>query len=70
MWSWWQRDMVIANFFDSSTNQFVAIAAAEKLAAFDLENYFRSRVARADTPAFDRTISRAGGVPPREGDER
>jgi hypothetical protein len=45
-----------------SINQFVAMAAAEKLAALDAEDYFRSRV--------DRIMSRAGGEPPREGDER
>jgi hypothetical protein len=53
----------------SSINQFVAVAAAEKLAALDAEDYFRSRVARADLAAFDRIMSRAGGEPPREGDE-
>jgi hypothetical protein len=54
----------------TSINQFVAMAAAEKLAALDAEDYFRSRVARADLAAFDRIMSRAGGEPPREGDER
>jgi hypothetical protein len=52
----------------TSINQFVAMAAAEKLAALDAEDYFRSRVARADLAAFDRIMSRAGGEPPREGD--
>jgi hypothetical protein len=52
-----------------SLNQFVAMAAAEKLAAIDTEDYFRSRVARADLAAFDRIMSRAGGEPAREGDE-
>jgi hypothetical protein len=32
----------------TSINQFVAMAAAEKLAVLDAEDYFRSRVARAD----------------------
>ena len=54
----------------TSIDQFVAMAAAEKLAALDSEDYFRSRVARADLAAFDRIMSRAGGEPPREGDER
>ncbi|MGA8514337.1 MAG: hypothetical protein WB821_06150 [Burkholderiaceae bacterium] len=53
----------------TSINQFVAMAAAEKLAAIDTEDYFRSRVARADLAAFDRIMSRAGGQAPREGDE-
>lgn len=51
-------------------NQFVAMAATEKLAALDAEDYFRSRVARADLAAFDLIMSRAGGEPPRQGDQR
>ena len=62
--------MLTANFSDTSINQFAATAADEKLAAFDSEDYFRSRVARADLAAFDRIMSRAGGEPPREEDER
>ncbi len=46
------------------------MAVAEKLAALDTEDYFRRRVAHADLAAFDRIMSRAGGEPPREGDER
>ena len=42
-------------------NQFVAMAAAEKLAALDAEDYFCSHVARADLAVFDRIVSRAGG---------
>lgn len=53
-----------------SVNQFVAMAAAEKLAAIDTEDYFRSRIARADLAAFDLIMARAGGEAPREGDER
>ncbi|MBC7648695.1 MAG: toxin-antitoxin system HicB family antitoxin [Vitreoscilla sp.] len=51
-------------------NQFVAMTAAEKLAALDAEDYFRSRIARVDLADFDRIMSRPGGEPPREGDER
>ena len=39
----------------TSINQFVAMAAAEKLAAIDAEDYFRSRIARADLAAFDKS---------------
>ena len=60
----------VSNRGGTSINQFVATAAAEKLAALDAEDYFRSRVARADLAAFDRIMSRAGGEAPREGDER
>ena len=54
----------------TSINQFVAMAAAEKLAVLDTEDYFRNRVERADLQAFDRIMARTGGQPPREGDER
>ena len=53
-----------------SINQFVAMAAAEKLAALEAEDYFFTHVARASLSAFDRIMSRAGGEPPREGDEQ
>ena len=43
------------------------MAAVEKLAALDAEDYIRSRVARADLATFDRIMSRAGGELPREG---
>ena len=62
--------MLTANFSDMSINQFAAMAAAEKLAALDAEDYFRSRVSRADLAAFDRIMSRAGDELPREGDKR
>ena len=54
----------------TSINQFVAMAAAEKLAVLDTQDYFRSRVERADLQAFDRIMARARGQSPREGDER
>ena len=54
----------------TSINQFVVMAAAEKLAVLDTQDYFRSRVERADLQAFDRIMARTGGQPPREGDER
>ena len=50
-------------------NQFVAMAAVEKLAALDAENYSRSRFARADLAAFDCIIFRAGDKLLREGDK-
>jgi hypothetical protein len=54
----------------TSVNQFVAMAAAEKLATLEAEDFFRSRIASADLAAFDRIMARSGGQPPREGDER
>ena len=52
-----------------SINQFVSIAAAEKLAIMQAETYFAERIAKADMAAFDRVVQRQGGQPPREGDE-
>ena len=52
-----------------SINQFVSIAAAEKLAIMQAETYFAERIAKADMAAFDRMMQRDGGEPPREGDE-
>ena len=52
-----------------SINQFVSIAAAEKLAIMQAETYFAERIAKADMAAFDRVMQRGGGEPPREGDE-
>lgn len=54
----------------TSVNQFVAMAAAEKLATLEAEDFFRSRIESADLAAFDRIMARAGGAIPREGDER
>ena len=52
-----------------SINQFVSIAAAEKLAIMQAETYFAERIAKADMAAFDRLMDRNGGEPPRDGDE-
>jgi hypothetical protein len=53
-----------------SMNQFVATAVAEKLAALQTASYFADRRQRADLAAFRKLLRRAGGAPPREGDER
>lgn len=53
----------------SSLNQFVASAVAEKVGAMRTAAFFEERRARADWGAFDRLMARAGGEPPREGDE-
>ena len=53
-----------------SLNQFVATAVAEKLSAMNTAAFFAERVQRADMAEFRRILSRAGGKPPRSGDER
>jgi hypothetical protein len=52
-----------------SLNQFVATAVAEKVAVLRTASYFAERKGRADWEAFERLMTRAGGEPPRKGDE-
>lgn len=52
----------------TSMNQFLVIAAAEKIAAMESENFFAERRARADDEAFLRILNRKGGEPPRPED--
>ncbi len=53
----------------TSLNQFVATAVAEKVAALRTLSYFADRRNRANWAAFDELMTRAGGEPPRFGDE-
>ena len=53
-----------------SMNQLVATAVAEKLASMRTAAFFEERRRRADLPAFRAILTRAGGVPPGQGDER
>ena len=59
----------VAKADGTSVNQFVATAVAEKLAAMNTAAFFAERRERADFAAFDRILKRAGGEPPRPGDE-
>lgn len=52
-----------------SLNQFIGTALAEKVSALRAEAVLRERARRADRARFDEVMSRAGGTPPREGDE-
>jgi uncharacterized protein (DUF1778 family) len=58
----------IAKRDGTSLNQFLVIAAAEKIAAMETENFFAERRARADDAAFLRILNRKGGEPPRPED--
>ncbi len=55
---------------NTTINQFINVAVAEKTAALRTEKYFRDRAARADVNAFDAILKKAGSEPPRQGDER
>ncbi len=52
----------------TSMNQFLVIAAAEKIAAMQTEEFFLERKARADRKAFRRILNRKGGEKPRPED--
>ena len=52
----------------TSLNQFLVIAAAEKLSAMHTEEFFATRRANADREAFRRILDRVGGEPPRQED--
>jgi len=53
----------------TSMNQFVTTAVAEKVTALQTARFFGDRKARADFKAFDKIMKRKGGKPPRPGDE-
>jgi hypothetical protein len=52
----------------TSMNQFLVIAAAEKIAAQQAEEFFVERKARADQKKFRRVLNRKGGEAPRPDD--
>ena len=52
----------------TSMNQFLVVAAAEKLAAMQTEAVFEERRSRADRAAFRSILDRDGGEQPCDGD--
>ena len=52
-----------------SLNQFISTAVAEKVSALRTQAILQARADRADRNKFDAVIARAGGQPPRDGDE-
>jgi hypothetical protein len=52
----------------TSMNQFLVVAAAEKIAAMETERFFAERSERADDAAFLRILNRDGGEAPRPED--
>jgi len=53
----------------TSINQFLVVAAAEKIAAMETEEFFLARRNRANMEAFRRILNRQGGEVPRPEDE-
>ena len=53
----------------TSMNQFIVIAAAEKLSALNTAAFFAERGRNGDFDELLRILNRKGGEPPRPGDE-
>ena len=53
----------------TSINQFLVVAAAEKIAAMQTEEFFLERRKSADREAFRRILNRTGGESPNPQDE-
>jgi hypothetical protein len=59
----------VAEAEDTTLNQFINVAVAEKLSALRTEAYFRERAARADIPGALKILDRLGvGNAPRPND--
>jgi|SRR5271165_6854617 len=59
----------VAEAEDTTLNQFINVAVAEKLAALRTEAYFRERAARANIPGALKILDRLGvGIAPRPDD--
>jgi uncharacterized protein (DUF1778 family) len=58
----------IAERDGTSMNQFLVVAAAEKISAMETERFFAERRARANDGEFLRILNREGGEPPRPED--
>ena len=55
----------VAKEDQTSINQFIAMAVAEKISALDTEAFFNKRKEKADMDAFERVLLRKGGEVPR-----
>lgn len=53
----------------TSMNQFLVVAAAEKLSALRTESFFAERKGKGDLVEFLQILKRSGGEAPRAGDE-
>ncbi len=59
----------VAKRDNTSINQFIAIAVAEKVSALETEQFFSDRAKQANMDDFKRLLFRSDGEPPRSGDE-
>ena len=54
---------------ETSLNQFIVTAVAEKLSALRTEEFFHERAAKADVKRLDKILAKVPDVPPQKGDE-
>ena len=59
----------VAKRDNTSINQFIAIAVAEKISALETEQFFSERAKQANLDDFKRLLFRSAGNPPRSGDD-
>lgn len=55
---------------NTSLNQFIVMAVAEKVSALNTETFFKERATRGSTERFMAVMNRVPGNPPKQGDER
>jgi HicB family len=55
---------------DASLNQFIVMAVAEKISAFNTATFFAERGARSNRQSFDRVMRKVKVTAPLAGDER
>lgn len=59
----------VAQQDETSLNQFIVTAVAEKLSAIRTEEYFRERAAKAKPSRLDAILAKVPNTAPRKGDE-
>jgi hypothetical protein len=59
----------VAQADNTSLNQFIVTAVAEKISALKTEEFFRQRAQLANVAQFDALLSAVPAVPPLVGDE-
>jgi hypothetical protein len=64
-----ERARELASRENTSLNQFIALAVAEKVATLETTRFFRERAQRGDLETLRTLLDRAPDVPPMPGDE-
>jgi hypothetical protein len=59
----------VAQQDETSLNQFIVTAVAEKLSAMRTEEFFRERAAKAKPSRLDKILAKVPDTPPLKGDE-